>query len=138
MEEAVGLLGTYDMHASMGMTVHFALSDRAGRSVVVEYINQEMAVTDSPVVTNFYLAEGEKQGIGTTQSHTRYEILTKKRSETPEMDMEELRDAMDSVSKDNFGEFESTEWTICYNQSQGEARYYHRENYGNVYTFRIQ
>lgn len=138
VEEAVELLGTYDMHASMGMTVHFALSDRAGRSVVVEYINQEMAVTDSPVVTNFYLAEGEKQGIGTTQSHTRYEILTKKRSETPEMDMEELRDAMDSVSKDNFGEFESTEWTICYNQSQGEARYYHRENYGNVYTFRIQ
>ena len=54
------------------------------------------------------------------------------------MDMEELRDAMDSVSKNNFGEFESTEWTICYNQSQGEARYYHRENYGNVYTFRIQ
>lgn len=57
VDEALALLEQYDMHASMGMMVHFALDDNSGRSVVVEYIENEMVVTDTPVVTNFYLAE---------------------------------------------------------------------------------
>ena len=57
--------------------------------------------------------------------------------ETPQMGMEDVRDALDSVSKDNFGEFESTEWSIVFNLEQGEVRYYHRENYENSYLFRV-
>lgn len=137
VEEAVALLGRYDMHASMGMMVHFALADTTGRSVVVEYVNNEMIVTETPVVTNFYLAEGEKNGVGTAQSHQRYDILTKALSDQKAMDMEGVRDALNSVSKDNFGEFESTEWSIVFNLSQGAAHYYHRENYGSRYTFQL-
>lgn len=137
VEEALALLDQYDMHSSMGMMVHFALADKTGRSVVVEYINHEMIVTDTPVVTNFYLAEGEKQGIGTAQSHTRYEILMERLSKDKTMDVNQVRDALDSVSKDNFGEFESTEWSIVFNLEKGEARYYHRENYEDGYLFTV-
>ena len=108
-----------------------------GRSVAVEYVDNKMVVTETPVLTNFYLAEGGKQGIGTQQSHERYEILLNQLEETPQMGMEEVRDALDSVSKDNFGEFESTEWSIVMNLSAREARYYHRENYEQDYTFRL-
>lgn len=138
VEEAINLLKQYDMHASMGLMVHFALADKEGRSVVVEYVNNEMIVTETPVVTNFYLAAGEKNGIGTAQSHTRYDILTKELSNTKTMNMEEVRNAMDSVSKDNFNEFESTEWSIVYNQNSGKVSYYHRENYKKDYTFYIE
>lgn len=138
VDEALQLLEQYDMHASMRMMVHFALADTKGRSVVVEYVNNEMIVTDTPVVTNFYFAEGEKNGIGTEQSHTRYDILMGKLSETDTMTMDQVRDALDSVSKDNFEEFESTEWSVVFNQSSGEVRYYHRENYENSYTFFVK
>ena len=138
VDEALELLEQYDLHGSMGMMIHFAIADSAGRSVAVEYVNQEMAVTETPVLTNFYLAEGEKQGIGTQQSHERYDILLDQLEETPRMGMEDVRDALDSVSKDNFGEFESTEWSIVMNLSDGEARYYHRENYSQNYTFRLE
>lgn len=74
VDEALELLEQYDLHGSMGMMIHFAIADSAGRSVAVEYVNQEMAVTETPVLTNFYLAEGEKQGIGTQQSHERYDM----------------------------------------------------------------
>lgn len=137
VEEALTLLRQYDMHSSMGMMVHFALADKSGRSVAVEYIGNEMVVTETPVVTNFYLAPGEKQGIGTSQSHTRYEILMKRLNEGGAASMDGVRDALDSVSKDNFGEFESTEWSIVFNLEQGEVRYYHRENYENSYLFRV-
>lgn len=137
VEEAINLLNSYDMHASFGHMVHFAIADRAGNSVVVEYINNEMVVTKTPAVTNFYLAEGEKNGIGTRQSHERYEILMNRLGESETMEMNDVRDALDSVSKDNFGEFESTEWSIVMNQTTGEVRYYHREDYNTAYTFTV-
>lgn len=138
VDEALELLGQYDLHGSMGMMIHFAIADSTGRSVAVEYVDNEMIVTETPVLTNFYLAEGEKYGIGTEQSHERYDILMNQLEETPQMGMEDVRDALDSVSKDNFGEFESTEWSIVMNLSAGEARYYHRENYETCYRFILE
>lgn len=138
VKEALALLGQYDLHASMGMMIHFALADADGRSVAVEYVADEMIVTDTPVVTNFYLAAGEKNGIGTAQSHERYGILTKLLEDNERMEAVDVRDALDSVSKDNFGEFESTEWSAVFNMSTKEARYYHRENYKKSYVFRLK
>lgn len=137
-DEALELLAQYDMHASMGFMTHLAIADNDGNSVVVEYINNEMRVIETPVVTNFYLAEGEKHGIGTAQSHERYDILMNALGEKPAMDMEDVRDALSSVSKGNFGEFESTEWSIVFDQSSGEVHYYHRENYDKRYTFSVK
>ena len=138
VEEAVALLEQYDMHSSMGMMVHLAIADAAGNSVVIEYVNNEMVIIESPVVTNFYLAEGDKNGIGTAQSHTRYDMLVERMAQNPTMEMEDVRDALDSVSKRNFGEFESTEWSIVFNQHSGEVRYYHREDYTKGYTFQLE
>lgn len=135
VEEAVELLEQYDLHGSMGMMVHFVLADAGGKSVVVEYIDNEMIVTETPVVTNFYLAEGEKHGIGTSQSHERYEILMNQLEEEDTFTAEDVRDALSSVSKKNFGEFESTEWSIVFDQDTMEARYYHREDYTKHYLF---
>lgn len=138
VEEALTLLSQYDMHGSMGMMVHFALADVSGRSVVVEYVNNEMIVSETQVVTNFYLANGEKKGIGTTQSHERYDILMKQLSESETMSTDDVKETLNSVSKGNFGEFESTEWSIVFNQSTREASYYHRENYENSYLFTVK
>ncbi len=97
----------------------------------------EMVVTKTPAVTNFYLAEGEKNGIGTRESHERYKLLMNRLKDTETMEMNDVRDTLDSVSKENFGEFESTEWSIVMNQSTGEVWYYHRENYTEPYVFTV-
>lgn len=136
-QEALELLRQYDLHASMGMTVHLAIADASGYSVAVEYIDNEMTVTETPVVTNFYLTEGEKYGIGTQQSHERYDILMNCLKENPVMGEKEVTDALDLVSKDNFGEFESTEWSIVYHLSEAKAVFYHRENYTKGYAVSI-
>lgn len=136
VEEAVELLPQYDMHASAGMMVHFALADAAGHSVVVEYVDNEMVITETPVVTNYYLSPGEKYGTGTEESKIRYAMLEDMLQSNSSFSMDDIRDALDRVSKHNFNsEFASTEWSIVYNQSTGEARYYHRENYQKYYSF---
>ena len=137
VDEAVALLKQYDMHDSLGMMVHFALADASGRSVAVEYIGGEMVVTETPVITNFYLADGSKQGLGSSQSHTRFNTLTARLAQSPTMEMADVRDALSSVSKRHFNDGETTEWSIVYNQAQRVAQYYHRENYDKVYSFRV-
>ena len=139
VEEAVELLSQYDLHASAGMMVHFAIADAAGRRGVVEYIDNEMSVVETDIATNFYLSEGEKYGIGTEESHIRYEILDALLQEQKVFHMEDIRDALNSVSKHNFDSpFASTEWSIVYNQQTGEVLYYHRENYDTGYSFRLE
>ncbi len=137
VEEALELLAKYDLHASMNYMVHFAIADSSGRSVAVEYVDNEMVVTETPILTNFYVAEGKKYGIGTQQSHTRFEILEKALKENPKMTLLQVRDTLDSVSKDNFGEFESTEWSIVFDQTALTATYYHRENYQAGYALQL-
>ena len=137
VEEALKLLEGYDLHASMNYMIHFAIADNSGNSVAVEYVNNEMIVIETPILTNFCLAEGEKQGVGTQQSHTRFDILTETLKDNSSMTALEVRDALDSVSKDNFGEFESTEWSVVFDQSALTAVYYHRENYDVGYSFEL-
>lgn len=138
VEEALALLKQYDLHASMGYMVHFAIADSAGSAVAVEYVADEMQVIDTPILTNFYLAQGSKYGIGTRQSHTRFEILARALEETPTMTAPQVQNALGSVSKGNFGEFESTEWSVIFDQSAKTAIYYHCENYEQAYAFALQ
>ncbi|MCH5186163.1 MAG: linear amide C-N hydrolase [Oscillospiraceae bacterium] len=138
VDEAIELLNQYDMHDSLGMMVHFAISDANGRCVAVEYIDNEMIVTESPVVTNFYLAEGDKQGIGSSQSHTRFKTLTDTLNAKPVMEADDVKNALESVSKHHFHDGETTEWSIVYNQAQGTAQYFHRENYDKSYMFNVK
>lgn len=137
VDEAISLLQQYDLHASFNMMIHFAIADASGRSVVVEYINNQMIVTDAQVVTNFYLSEGDKYGIGSHQSHERYTLLEKLIQTKSTMMLEDIKNALDSVSKHNFNEYESTEWSVIYDVYNKQATYYHRENYADAYTLQL-
>ena len=121
----------------MGYMIHLAIADSTGKSVAVEYVDNEMNVIETPILTNFYLVEGEKNGVGTSQSHARFEILEQTLKEQPAMDNWQVRDALSSVSKGNFGEFESTEWSVVFDQDALTAEYYHREDYSKSYAFAL-
>ncbi|NCB94213.1 MAG: linear amide C-N hydrolase [Clostridia bacterium] len=138
VDEAVELLKLYDLHASFGFMIHFAISDANGEHAVIEYVDQEMIVTKTPVVTNFYMAEGDKYGIGTSQSMERYDILIQMLDDTPIMSELQIRDALESVSKHHYQDGETTEWSAVFNQTKGEAIYYHREDFTKSYHMSLE
>ena len=77
VDEAVEMLRNYDMNSSAGSTYHFQIADATGKSVIIEYINNEMIVTTPEefyqACTNFVISEGEYYGYGRGQD--RYEVL---------------------------------------------------------------
>lgn len=135
-DEAIELLSSCDLHASFNFMIHYAISDAGGHSVVVEYVNNEMVVTETPVVTNFYFAEA-RYGIGTAQSMTRYNTLMDALKEKKEMTRNDVRDMLCSVGKHNFDDGETTEWSAVFDQNELTACYYHREDYSTPYLFKL-
>lgn len=99
VDEVVALLRQYDMNSSIGSAHHLSIADAQGNSVVAEYVNGEMLVTETKVVTNHYLSDCEKQGIGSEQSHKRYDTLA---AHTGSADADEVRDLLGSVAQKNF------------------------------------
>jgi hypothetical protein len=75
VDEAVELLKQYDMNSSIGAAHHFAVADATGKSVAVEYVDGEMLVTETNIVTNHYLADSPKKGVGDEESHQRFDWL---------------------------------------------------------------
>lgn len=135
VDEAVALLKRYDMNSDIGRAHHFALADATGRSVVVEYLDEKMVVTETSILTNHYLAE-EKYGLGSESSHHRFDTLaslweTSNGSMTPDA----LRDAMKAVAQRNEGDF--TQWTILCDTAQKSLHYYRSQRFDREYILTL-
>ena len=139
VDEAISLLEKYDMNSSIGSAHHFSMADASGKSVVVEYVDGEMLVTETKVVTNHYISDSLKKGIGSAQSHQRYDMLMEHNGTADET---MVRDLLKSVAQMNFpptdGSYEKTMWSIVYNPKEGCVDFYFGENYDKKYQLVLQ
>ena len=139
VDEAIALLGQYDMHSSIGSAHHLSIADASGKSVVVEYVDGQMLGTETKVVTNHYLADCEKQGVGSEQSHIRFDTLA---AHTGPADDRIVRDLLESVAQKNYpqtdGCYEKTMWSIVYCPEGRCADFYFAENYEHSYGLLLQ
>lgn len=138
VDEAVALLKQYDMNSSIGSAHHLSIADASGKSVVVEYVNGEMLVTETKIVTNHYLSDCGKKGVGSEQSHLRFDKLA---GYSGPADATEVRDMLESVAQKNYpqaaGSYEKTMWSIVYCPEAGWADFYFNENYHDGYSLSL-
>ncbi len=141
VDEAIELLEQYDMNSDIETAHHYSIADATGRAVVVEYVDGEMMVTDTKVVTNHYIADCEKKGVGSEQSHSRYNKLTEDYNNTQGvMSTIDVRNALQGVSQGAYGnEYEKTVWSIVYLHSEEglTAEFYWNENYEECYVLKL-
>ena len=134
VDEAVALLEQYDMNSDIGRGHHLAISDATGRSVVVEYIDNVMYVTDTPVVTNHYLTEGKKYGIGNEESHARFNrVLAMDEEAGSVMDAAQVRDVMKNNSY-----AEETQWSIVFDMENKALDFYWQKQFDSPHHFELE
>lgn len=134
VDEAVELLGQYDMNSDIGTGHHLAISDATGKSVVVEYIDNVMYVTETPVVTNHYLTEGEKYGVGNDESHARLgKVLAMDEEAGSVMDVMQVRDVMQNVSY-----ADATQWSIVFDMENRALDFYWQRQFDALHRFEIK
>lgn len=133
VDEAVALLREYDMNSSIGTAHHFAVSDADGNAVVIEYVDNEMTVTETFAVTNHYLSPGNKFGTGNADSHKRYDTLISVREEAGGiMESTALRDMLEEVSDPD-----QTQWSIVYDKTNLMIHFYWQRQYDTPHHFEI-
>ena len=130
VEEALELLSGIDMHSDIGAAHHYAMADASGRSVVVEYVDNQMVVTESAAVANHYLCDA-KRNVGLVEGDLRYEQLCTRYEETNgKMDVDQLTDIIQLVSQPEIpGKFLGTAWTMVMDLSHPSVTYYSRRHF---------
>jgi predicted choloylglycine hydrolase len=137
VSEALELLKGINMHSDIGSAHHYAIADATGKSVVVEYVDNKMIVTDSPEVTNHYLCE-EKHNVGLQEGDDRYDRLCERFNQTGGvMSEKQLTDAIADVSQPERKGFLGTAWTMVMDMKHPSVTYYSRRHFDKPFHFEI-
>ena len=131
VDECISLLGNYDIHTQFDTPFHLLISDANGKSVVVEWVDNQMNVLDHNYCTNFQLSDGKDYWVGIGQD--RYETVEKKLKETENiLSIEDAMKLLHDTRIEWNGEWD-TEWSVVYNQSDFSVDVCIRMDYDHVY-----
>ena len=137
VDEALDLLGQYNIHSDIGSAHHFIIADAKGASVAVEWVSGEMVVTPTDVLNNHYLCSA-KQGIGSGEESWTHEskLLELRAAANGVMNSSQLTDAMFEVlSLPDASYYGGTQWTIVYDLTECSATYHWRRDRAQWFRF---
>jgi len=139
VDEAISLLNQYDMNSVIGWAHHFALADNTGKAVVVEWVDNQMYVSPSKILTNHYITdhyENTPDFIKDTEnSRTRFELLEKTGKEKKWlMSSKELYSALESVHAGQYKGSSLTVWSAVFEPNARRITYCFKENYDKPYV----
>ena len=137
VDEALDLLGDYNIDFGEGTPLHYFLADSSGASAVVEFINGEMRIITSPdpwqVSTNFLISEEGPQGA--TSSCPRYNRAYSTLQGSAGVLSES--DAMALLEDVSQGGDYPTIWSAVYNLTTGAIQLTVGREYAQVYDFTL-
>jgi len=138
VDEALDLLRGIDMHSDIGSAHHYAMADASGKHVVVEYVNNEMVVVESPAVANHYLCDA-KLNVGLAEGDDRYARLCERCEQTGGVMTEKLlTEAIEAVSQPEKEGFLGTAWTMVMDLKHPSVTYYSRRHFDKPLHFELK
>ena len=138
VDEALDLLRGIDMHSDIGSAHHYAMADASGKHVVVEYVNNEMVVVESPAVANHYLCDA-KLNVGLVEGDDRYARLCERYEQTGGvMNEKQLTETIETVSQPEKKGFLGTAWTMVMDLKHPSVTYYSRRHFDKPLHFELK
>lgn len=142
VDEAIDLIYNYDYNDSAGGRFHFQIADSSGKSVVIEYEeNQMIAIRGEgkyQAMTNFTLNNiASPKGFGWDRYDILKEVLDAKEGVMAEKEAMQL---LQQVKMDWENEDRTTGgsvWSIVYNLKTKRIKVVYLQNYDKVYNFRL-
>ncbi len=133
IDEAVDLLARYDIHTFLGHSYHLFLTDRSGRSVIVEWSGNETLITEDNAVTNEVLSP-EHAEYNPDWKCRRYDAI--KRELEAHQNVCSRADAMQVLSAASYGgAWSGTQWSCIYDLDLFTLDICLDRNYKHVYRF---
>ena len=133
VDEAVAIMQSYNIDFGGGPTIHYLIADTTGKSVLVEYYNEEMHIlgNEEPwhVATNFLRSSMENPADG---GCWRYNKINAQLNETNgQIDAQAAIQLLADVAQNN------TQWSIVYQMSSGTINVVMGQQYQNMHQFQL-
>ena len=134
VEEAVALLGSYNIDWGSGPALHYLVADAGGQSAVIEFVAGEMVVLPNEeawqVATNFTMSGHTPKGAKRlcqryAQAYERLESMGGQLSDAQAMGL--LQDVSQNI----------TMWSILYNLTTGDISAVMGRDYDQVHEFQL-
>ena len=132
VDEAIALLENYDIHSFLSRSYHLFITDKTGKSVIVEWTDEETFIVEDAACTNDVMSNNKFYD--PEWSCRRYDTIKSRLSEKNGILTEdEAMTVTSDVSKDNTGF--STEWSCVYNLDEFTFDICLDRNYDTKYSF---
>ena len=132
VDEAVALLAEYDMHSFLSRSYHLFITDKTGKSVIVEWTDEETFIVNDTACTNDVMSENEFYD--PDWSCKRYDTIKNRLSEKGNvLTADEAMTVASDVSMDK--KSFSTEWSCVYNLDEFSFDICLDRNYDTKYSF---
>lgn len=140
VDEAVDLLGQYNIYFSGDITCHYLLADASGRSVIVEYYNQELQVveTDSEyqIASNFIAFDGLNIGEGYTEFERYDKVQSVIEKNGCVLDSDSAIALLADVGISD-GDTDMLQWSVLYNLTTGDGDIFANRKTDNIIAFHL-
>lgn len=136
VDEAVELAGTFNMKSPLpDNDYHIMLADRSGKSVILEWVNNELEVIETTHGTNYYLGREDRYGYGMDRD----EIVEKTLNEKHFLSEKEAMELLEEVSQNPFkGKYVGfTQWSGVYDLSRASLKLSIFLDYDKSFDYRI-
>lgn len=132
VDEAIDLLAEYDMHSFLSRSYHLFITDKTGKSVIVEWTDEETFIVEDAACTNDVMSNNKFYD--PEWSCRRYDTIKSRLSEKNGiLTADEAMTVTSDVSKDSTGF--STEWSCVYNLDEFTFDICLDRNYDTKYSF---
>jgi hypothetical protein len=140
VEEAIAILGRYNVDMGGGPPLHYLIADRSGKAALVEFYKGKMLVlpNESPwlAATNFLRSEFGESLVPAARAQAaagqcwRYDRIEQTLSEAQGcLDPDKARDLLGAVSQD------TTQWSVVYGLNSGQVEVAMGRQYQAWHTF---
>ena len=127
VDEAIAFLSSYDVYSMFDKDNHLFISDKSGKSVVVEWIDDKLIVTEINYVTNYVIATHEYD------DERRFVTLKTKLDEKKGvLTLDEALDLLNAASQDSEDGVQ-TEWSCVYDLDNFVLYIYNDNDRDTVY-----
>lgn len=139
VEEAIELLRQYNIYFSGDVQCHFHIADSSGRSVLIEYYDDEMQIveseTDHQIASNFIAYHDLNIGEGFNEFE-RYDIIKSALDEVDGISLTECEDLLNQVGI-VYDEYDKLQWSVIYNLNRKSGEIWPHRNIAQGWTFKI-
>lgn len=133
VDEAVGIMRSYNIDFDGGPPLHYLLADTTGKSVLVEYYNGEMHILNNEepwhLATNFLRSSVNDPADGNCWRYNK--IAAQLASTNGRIDAKAAMQLLANVAQSN------TQWSVVYRMSSGAINIAMGQKYQEVHQFQL-